>query len=164
MALPDEQTLWLLLVLFLLVWLLTRERRHRVTRHERRMPMSEDELGRVVFELARATDIEGLRHLYLSGGEARQVLGDRALAYLEARSVPRWLEEELVEIAARLADRQTYLSTRMGHDQMAWMRVRSTAGAEAEIPIGRAVRVGLFWRLQDPVGDWKPYGRVNATA
>lgn len=164
MALPDEQTLWLLLVLLLLLWLLTRERRHRAQTHERRRPISEDELGRVVFELARATDLEGFRHLYLSGGEARQVLGERAGAYLEARLVARWLEDELVEIAARLADRQAYVATRVAADGMAWMRVRGLSGAEDEIPIGHAVRVGLIWRLQDPVGDWKPYGKANATA
>jgi len=163
-ALPDQQTLWLLLVLMLLVWLLTRERRHRVQHHERRKPMSEDELGRVVFELARATDLESFRHLYLSGGEARQVLGERASAYMEARLAARWLEEELVEIAARLADRPSYLATRVAPDGMAWMRVRAAGGGEAEIPIGRVVRVGLIWRIQEAVGDWKPYGKANATA
>ena len=164
MPLPGEQTLWLLVVLLLLLWLLTRERGHRIANHERRKPLTEDELGRVVFELARTVDLDGFRHLYLSGAEARELLGEGAAAYMRPRTSGRWLEDEIVEISVRLADQPAYVSSRVDGDGMAWIRVRTATGVEREVPVGRAVRVGLIWRLRDPVGDWAPYGRATATA
>lgn len=164
MRLPGDQTLWLCLVLLLLLWLLTRERGHRIANHERRKPLSEDELGRVVFELARAVDLDGLRHLYLSGAEARALLGEGARGYMATRTRGRWLEDEMVEISARLAGRAAYVGTRVDVDGMAWVRVREPAGEEREVPVGRTVRVGVIWRLRDPVGDWRPYGSATATA
>jgi hypothetical protein len=161
--LPDRETLWLLVVLLLLLWLLTRTRQAEAAKKERRKPMTEHELGRVIFEIARSADLESFRHLYLTGGEAREVMGELAGAYLGARD-KRWLEDELVEIGARIGERSAYVGARIGPESMVFVRLRGMDGQERELPAGRAIQLGRIWRLRDPVGDWTRYGRESATA
>jgi hypothetical protein len=159
----DRQTLWLLLVMLLLLWLLTRTHQVETRRPERRKPLTADELGRVIFEVARSADLEAFRHLYLSGGEAREVMGEAAQAYLGRRE-HRWLEDEIVEIGARLGEDGAYAAARIGPESMVFVRVRTMDGQERECPAGHAVQVGQIWRLRDPVADWSRYGRESAMA
>ena len=163
MAAPDQQTMLLGVVMLLLLWLLTRSRENRVERHDRRKPLSEDELGRALFQIARDADLAAFRQLYLSGGEAQRVMDQGAEAYLGGRD-GRWLVEELVEIAARIGERTSYVSARIGPESMLWVKVRAMNGQVAEIPAGHVVQVGLIWRIRDPVSRWERYGKESANA
>jgi hypothetical protein len=124
-----------------LLWLLTRTRKTEAVRHERRKPLTEEELGRVLFEIARTADLTQFRHLYLSGGEAREIMGTGAAVYLGQRG-PAWLEEELVEIGARIGERSAFAGARIGPESMIFLRLRDMSGAEREIPGGHAIQVG----------------------
>lgn len=162
MTVPSQQTLLWLVVVLLLLWLLTR-REAAARGHARRKPMTEEELGRVVFEVARASDLEAFRHLYVSGGEARELLGDAATAYLDKRG-KRWLEEEFLEICVRVAAPARYEGARVAENGATVLLVRSPAAGAFELPIGRALRVGPIWRIVEPVGDWSQLRQVGAPA
>lgn len=163
MSPPDQRTLWLAVVMLLLLWLLTRSREQRIAHQERKKPMSEDELGRALFQVAREADLAAFRQLYLTGAEAQKVMGQVADAYLAQRD-GSWLVEELVEIGARIGERSSYVTARLGPESMLWMSVRAMDGTVLEVPAGRAVQVGLIWRIRDPVGQWDRYGKVRAKA
>lgn len=163
MSPPDQRTLWLAVVVLLLMWLLTRSREQRIEHHDRKKPLTEDELGRALFQIARDADLAAFRQLYLTGAEAQRVMGQGAEAYLSPRN-GSWLVEELVEIAARIGDRTSFVTARLGPESMLWMSVRAMDGSVVEFPVGRVVQVGLFWRIRDPVGQWERYGKERAKA
>ncbi|MFZ5481229.1 MAG: hypothetical protein ACOZNI_31005 [Myxococcota bacterium] len=160
MLLPDAQTLWLSVALLLCLWLLTRVRDDpRGRRPARRTPLSEDELGRVVFEVARAADIDQYRGLFLMGAEVPAALGKEAEAYLATRS-PRALEESLVEIGASIPDDAHYVATHvMGDKAVIEVLLRDKQARLVEI--GTAVRVGKAWRLKDPACPELPANAVQ---
>lgn len=161
MPVPSQQTLLWFVVVLLLLWLLTRRRERAAIGRQRRMPLTEAELGRVVFEVARSADLEAFRHLYVSGGEARDLLGDAASAYLDGRG-KRWLEDEFLEISVRVAPPVQYEGVHVGEDGVTVLRVRSLAAGAYELPVGRALQVGRIWRLVHPVGDWSQLRQVGA--
>lgn len=163
MTVPSQQTLLWFVVVLLLLWLLTRRRERAVTGHQRRKPMTEAELGRVIFEVARSADLEPFRHLYLSGVEARELMGAGAAAYLDQRG-KRWLEEEFLEISVRVAPPAQYEGIRVAEDGATVLLVRSPAAGAYELPVGRAARVGRIWRIVEPVGDWTLLRNVGAPA
>ena len=156
-----EQTLLLLIALLLALWLLTRTQRHQRALHRRRMPTSADELGRVLFAIAKTSDLDAFRHLYLSGAEARDLLGQAAVAYLQARE-QSWLDEELLEISVRVGPLVRYEGARIAPDGTTLLQVSSDATGAYEVPVGRAVQVGRIWRLREPVGDWTPHRWTGA--
>jgi len=160
-SVPSEQTQLLLVVVLLLLWLLTRTRQRRIAAPRRRLPLTHDELGRVIFEIARANDLDAFRHLYLTGPQARQVLGARATDYLRARE-KRWLEEEFLEISVRVQGVCRYQGVRVGEAGDVWLRVVKEGVGTFELPVGSAVQVDRIWRLRDPVGDWAPHRWVGA--
>ena len=162
MSPPSQETLLLFVAVLLALWLLTRSEQRRATVPHRRMPMTEDELGRVLFEIGRAEDLDAFRHLYLSGAEARRVLGWQARSYLGNRNKD-WLYDEFLEISVRIGSSSHYEGLRVDPRGRAFLRVRTEAAGSYEIPVGVALRVGRIWRLRDPVGDWSPHRRVGAT-
>ncbi len=161
MSVPSEQTQLLLVVVLLLLWLLTRTRQRRIAAPRRRLPLTHDELGRIIFEIARANDLDAFRHLYLTGQEARQLLGTRATEYLRLRE-KRWLEEEFLEIGVRVQGVCRYEGVRVGAAGDAWLRVAKEGVGSFELPVGTAVQVERIWRLRDPVGDWTAHRWVGA--
>ena len=161
MALPNQQTLLLYLVVLLLLWLFTRKQQERASVPQRRKPMTEEELGRVLFEVARSADLEAFRHLYLSGPEAREALGIGAGPYLDSRG-KKWLEEEFLEISVRVAAPARYEGVRSEADGATFLKAHSAAAGHYEVPVGKVVRVGHILRLAHPVGDWAPYRFAGA--
>jgi hypothetical protein len=159
MVLPDAQTLWLLVALLLCFWLFTRVRVEKARRPERRTPLSEDELGRVVFAVARAGDLEGYRGLFLLGSEVPAALGKGADAYLASRS-PRALEVGLGEIRARIPEGARFVAARVTGEDAA-IEIGLPDGTRRVVPIGTAVRVGRAWRLKDPEGPELPADAVQ---
>lgn len=153
MVLPDQPTLWLMVALLLCLWLLTRAtQRRQAVRPSRRKPMTPDELGRVLFEIARAADVEAYRGLFLAGPEARAVLGNDAGAYLDRRT-HQALEDSLVEIGARIPDTARFAGMTVDEDHNAHLTVHPASGSEYTILVGTAVRVENIWRLRDTFGQ-----------
>ncbi|MSQ01750.1 MAG: hypothetical protein EXR71_07635 [Myxococcales bacterium] len=162
MSPPSQETLLLFVAVLLALWLLTRSEQRRAAVPHRRKPMTEDELGRVLYEIGRAEDLEAFRHLYLSGADAQRVLGWQAKAYLKDRH-KTWLAEEFLEISVRIGPLSHYEALRVDPRGHAFLRVRTDGVGSYEIPVGSVLRVGRIWRLRDPVGDWTPYRWVGAS-
>ena len=141
----------LLVVLLLLgwLWLLVR-RREEEERHARRpTPLSVHELGHCLFLALQSRDPRRYRELFLTGGEARQLLGDDAPAYLEARTGPRVIEA-FEELARRVPRGSVYNGMKdLGDDRWALHYARPD-GSGGEVPVGTLVQVGTAWRIFAP--------------
>jgi integrase len=148
MLLPDSNTLWLLLALLLCFWLLTRVRASEVVA-ARRTPVTLDELGRSIFSAGRSGDFAAYRELYLAGGEAEAVFGERAGEYLDRRTRPA-LAGALERLGTALRPGCHFHSLLLGEDGQAYLQVREPGGAVLPVPVGSAVQVGAAWRLVDP--------------
>lgn len=148
MTLPDTSTLWLLLALLLCFWLLTRVRQQDAA-SARRTPLTLDELGRCIFGVGRSGDLAGYRELYLAGGEAQAVFGERAGEYLDRRTRPV-LTSALERLGSALRPGCHFHSLLLGEDGQAYLEVREPGGAVVPVPVGSAVQVGAAWRLVDP--------------
>lgn len=139
----------LLLVLLLLLWLLTVVRRRddpRDRRPRRPEPVTIDELGRLAFQAARSHDLHLWRDLFINGKEARALLGEKAQAFVEART-PELLHRVLDAVADQIAVDAVYdgiETDAAGHHAL---RVRSPTQGERLVGIGRSVQLGVAWRL-----------------
>ncbi|MDP2308032.1 MAG: hypothetical protein Q8P18_18550 [Pseudomonadota bacterium] len=149
MELPSDSQLLLYVVALLALWLLTRVQRREVVRQRRRAPMSHDELGRVLFEIARNQDLQGWRGVFLAGAEVQQVLGDDARGYLDARNTPR-LAASLRAIGLAIPQDATYHALHLDDAEDATMEVRLPDGGVRPIPVGKVARVGGVWRMHTP--------------
>ncbi len=91
------------LVALLVLWLVTRLMAPKPVveqPHHRAMAMNHEELGRLVFQVARSRDFFGFRDLFLNAHEASQLLGmQEADSYLQLRS-----DESLRDALGLLAD------------------------------------------------------------
>lgn len=143
-----QSTLLLLVAALLAVWLLLRVRRHERVRRERRSPRSLEELGRAVFEVARAADIEGYRDLFLAGAEAAVVMGDQAEAYLTRRN-QHALEERLITLGALIPDGAAYRGIEQTGPDRAAIIVAPQTGPRLLIDMGSIVRLGTVFRLRE---------------
>lgn len=142
----------LLLVAVLLCMLLL-SRVHREERGRRRparkAPLSPEELGHFVFEAGRSANIELYRGLYLSGGEARSLMGEQAADYLDRRD-PRVIEESLLSLGACLLNGSVFECVESKGEGEFSIRFRLPDGIRSHLDIGSAVKVGAIWRLRDP--------------
>ncbi len=153
----DWRTGLLLVVVLLLLALLGRVH-HRESYGAqrppvRRSPVSYDELGRTVFEMAVNCDLDGYRGLFLAGGEARHVLGARAEEYMNSRGMDV-LEESLITIGAYIPDGSVYHGVSItGTDRLA-IQVKSPLDEVVTVGIGTVAKVGAVVRLRKPAyGD-----------
>ena len=153
----DWRTGLLLVVVLLLLALLGRVhgREHSAAQRPtpRRSPVSYDELGRTVFEMAVNCDLDGYRGLFLVGGEARQIMGAGAGEYLNSRGLDV-LEESLITIGAHIPDGSVYHGVSIaGTDRLA-IQVKSPAAEVITVGIGTVAKVGAVVRLREPAyGD-----------
>lgn len=153
MVLTDQQAL-LTCVVLLLTALFVLRRRTRLedaSHPPRRRPVTQDELGRVVFEVARSADLDAYRGLFLAGREVREALGKNADRYLDART-HLLLQESLVNIGARVADGSHYGACHVVGNE-ARIEVRLPGGDVRQVPIGTIMRIRGVWRLRDPVTE-----------
>lgn len=163
------QTLLLSLVALLLLWLLARgpsakEAKGQQRRRMRRSPMTHEELGRAVFEVARGADFRGYRDLYLNGPEAGRLLGpDRASAYLRQRS-DEVLEDALAELAALIPEGAIFDGVKPVKGGMLGLRARSPGlkGPVAVIAVGTVTESGGVQRLVYPPPLFEDEQRINA--
>lgn len=140
----------LYVALLLALWLLLRVQRaeKEKTRPQRRAPANMHELGLVVFQTARAQDIEAFRGLFLAGKEAQLVFGDQASRYLEKRD-RRTLAESLASISALIPDGSRYDGVEEIAKDTYAIRITPPVGDPLLVGIGTSVRVGALWRLRD---------------
>jgi hypothetical protein len=149
MFLPPSRELWLYLLLLMALWLWLRvDFRKREPAPRRRMPMTPDELGHVLFEVARGGDLHAYRGLFISGPEVRKVLAADAPAYLEKRT-DRVVAQSLVDIGSRIPAGSRYAGFEVGSDGHGMLRVHPAEGDEYGIPVGTVVKVGPVLRLRD---------------
>ncbi len=117
---------------------------------ERRAPSSIDELGRAVFHVAVAADLDGYRELFLAGGEARTIFGENAEGYLERRALPV-LEEALVTISAMIPEGSRFVGAQSTGPETVAIRVLPPGQQEPIlVGIGSVLRVGNVYRIQEP--------------
>lgn len=158
MILPNHDTLLLLLALLLCLWLLTRvQEKQRAAPPPRRKPMTPDELGRVLFEVARAADVDAYRGLFIAGHEAQALFGEAAQSYLDSRN-HKMLTESLVEIGARIPVDARYAGCAISDAGEVTLTVRRPSGDSFGISAGTAVSCQRIWRLRDGFA----YGIANA--
>lgn len=154
-ATPADTNRRLLLgvVALLLLWLLARSpsaRGEEAPRRRRRTPLSHEELGRAVFQVARAADFQGYRDLFINGPEAGRLLGvERAKAYLRQRS-DDVLEDALAELAALLPPGAVYHAVKPVQGGMLGLETKGPTGTLAVIPVGTVTEVGGAQRLVYP--------------
>lgn len=141
----------LYLALLLALWLLLRVQRaeKEKARPQRRAPANMHELGLVVFQTARAQDLDAFRGLFLAGKEAHLVFGEDASRYLEKRD-RRTLAESLASIGAFIPDGSRYDGVEEIAKDTYAIRVTPPVGDPLLVGIGTTVRVGALWRLRDP--------------
>lgn len=141
----------LYLALLLAFWLLLRVQRaeQEKARPHRRAPSNMHELGQVVFQTARAQDLEAYRGLFLAGKEAHLVFGENAARYLERRD-RRTLAESLSSIGALIPEGSRYDGVEEIAKDTYAIRVTPPVGDPLLVGIGTSVRVGALWRLRDP--------------
>ena len=105
--LQDQNNALLVIVLLLLLWLwlLVSKREHAQGQAPRRqMPLTSDELGRMVFMAALSRNFRGYRSLFLNAFEAKEKLGDYSELYLEKRSLA-FLEKSFAELENQILHR-----------------------------------------------------------
>lgn len=139
----------LLLLLLLLLWLLTVVRRRddpRGRRPRRPEPVSADELGRLAFQAARSRDAHMWRDLFINGAEARELLGDRAQAFVEVRT-PEVLRSVLGAVADQIPIDAIFDGIETDDTGQHALRVRSETKGARLVGIGRSVQLGVAWRL-----------------
>ena len=116
----------------------------------RRSPSSIEELGRAVFQVALLADLEGYRELFLAGGEARSVFGEKAENYLERRALPV-LEEALATISALIPEGSRFVGAQSTGPETVAIRVLPPGQQEPIlVGIGSVLQVGTVYRIQEP--------------
>ena len=127
------------------LWLLVRRREetHRVVRPT---PLSHDELGRMVFTVARAGDVRAWRGLFLNGGEAAARMGENADHWLETHDVAH-LASMLRALADCIPKGAIYLGCGLQEDGRLALHIREKGGNERWVAFGVAEQVGVAWRL-----------------
>lgn len=117
-------------------------------RPERPSPVGDDELGRMVYTAILRADLAEFRQLFLTGGEARQVMGSDASVYLERLS-PEALEDALVEVSVFVQPGALFAGTERSGDTLSLV-VKDGQGNTRSVEIGTTARVGGVLRLKDP--------------
>lgn|GEM_PF-2215944 len=149
---PRDYTRELLAILALLIlWLLTRKhyRVQEARRPKRAAPVTPEELGRIVFQLVRSSDVNAYRALYLNGGEARDIFGPEGVqTYLEDRD-RRKLEGAFRVLAEQIPVGSQYESSQI-QEEVCILTVVGSDGAEIQMPVGRVALVGAVIRLVNP--------------
>ena len=147
----------LALVALLLLWALTRseeEKKVRRARPMRHSPVTLDELGRLVYGIAKGNNLDDYRALYINGGEARELIGGEAAeAYLNTRTVPM-LSKSLQGLFDALNGGQQYRGVESLPDERFALRFLGENGEEQVVPVASYVEVKAVLRLVIPATEW----------
>ncbi|NOY28305.1 MAG: hypothetical protein GXP62_20800 [Oligoflexia bacterium] len=158
-----SQRLMLAVVGLLLLWLLARnairERARGVAgqvatrpgqRPRRRIALSHDELGHLIFEAATGRHFHDFRDLFLNGPEAADLLGpDVAQAYLDQRN-DQVLRRCLEDLAQSIDQGAVFRGVEPLDDGMLGLRVQYANGLEGCLPVGTVTRIEAGYRIHLP--------------
>jgi hypothetical protein len=146
----DNTSKFLGLVALLLLWLLTRKQQERQGLYappERHHPVSIEELGRVIYSVVRASDLNAFRALYLNGSEASEVMGtERATLYLAQRT-RAYFSESLAVIKNQMPIGAIYVGLKMDDDMNCTLIINDPKGQPFEASVGEVVMVGAVLRM-----------------
>lgn len=152
----------------LMLWLLARSQyRQRVMavegqvatrpRPRRRVALSHDELGHLVFEAARGRRYHDFRDLFLNGPEAAELLGQGgAESYLDQRS-DRALHAALDHLAESIERGAIYVGVEPVDGGLLGLRVRYASGLEGLWPVGTVTEIAGGCRIHLPADQLARY-------
>jgi hypothetical protein len=158
----DQQT-WLkqhireieALLALLTLWLITRiygqtSAKNSPKAPTRSAPVTEEELGRILFGVGRGRDVDAYRTLFLNGAEAMTVLGaDNAERYLAKRSLAA-LEDACERLSSLLPSGTSYIKTEVTSTHQCILHVANPDGSGRTVAVGTIVRLGAVLRLVVP--------------
>ncbi len=143
------------LLALLCLWLITRIYGQTSTQNDRQppprpSPVTEEELGRIIFSIGRSADVDAYRMLFLSGAEAMQVLGPANTdQYLSERSHSS-LQVACGALSAQLPSGTSYVKTTIQSTDRCVLHVANPDGSGREISVGTVAKVGAVFRLIEP--------------
>jgi hypothetical protein len=140
----------------LVLWLITRIYGQSAAKKGERKaprpsPVSDEELGRIVFRVGRGQDVDAYRALFLNGAEAMQILGaDQAERYLSGRSLDL-LETACEALATQLPSGSSYIKTEINPMHQCIIHAANPDGSGRTVLIGTVAQVGAVIRLVTPI-------------
>ena len=119
------------------------------TRADRPVPITDEELGRFVFHAVVAADLDEFRALFLTGAEAREVLGSAHVErYLSTRT-PQRLEDALVELAVQIPEDSHFVGVERA-DALLSVVIANAQGTEKTVMLGTVAELGATRRMISP--------------
>ncbi len=143
------------LIALLTLWLIARIYTQSHTKHTRKphvrpSPISGEELGRILYGVGRANDVDTYRALFLNGAEAMQILGaNKAERYLSHRSLAA-LADACEQLAQQLPSGTSYVNTEVTPSHQCILNVANPDGSGRRISVGTIAEVGAVLRLVTP--------------
>ena len=146
----QENALLIIVVLLLLwLWLLVSRRQEENTLNIRKIPLSENELGRAVFMSCLSNDLRGYRSLYLTAKESHDKLGDVSEQYLTQRDASV-LEHAFDSLCQSITVGCIYKGIETETTGVLVLQVQDTVGEKSTVSIGTMTMVKNVYRLLSP--------------
>lgn len=136
------------LLLALWLWLLVSKREEEQRLPQRQMPLTSDELGRMVFMAVLSRNLKSYRSLFLNAFEAKEKLGNYSEQYLEKRDLS-FLQKAFSELESQIPKGTVYIGVDKSETTLLSIVVRKE-NVEVSIPIGSISKIGLAIRLLEP--------------
>ena len=145
----DNALLIIVLLLLLWLWLLVSRRQDEDILNIRKIPLSENELGRAVFMSCLSNDLRAYRSLYLTAKEAHDKLGDVAEQYLEQRDASI-LEAAFNTLCESIKVGCIYKGIESRENRVLILKVQDSIGEIRAVSIGSMTMVKNVYRLLSP--------------
>jgi hypothetical protein len=145
----DNALLIIILLLLLWLWLLVSRRQEDNTITQRKVPLSENELGRAVFMSCLSNDLRGYRSLYLTAKEAHDKLGDLSEQYLTQRDASI-LEQSFDILCQSITVGCVYKGIKPKESGVLILEVQGSIGEISTVSIGSMTMVKNVYRLLSP--------------
>ena len=145
----DNALLIIVLLLLLWLWLLVSRRQEEDILNIRKIPLSENELGRAVFMSCLSNDLRAYRSLYLTAKEAHDKLGTIAEQYLEQRDASV-LEGAFNKLCESIDVGCIYKGIESDSTGILILQVQDTNGSIKTVSIGAMTMVNNVYRLLTP--------------
>ena len=145
----DNALLIIVLLLLLWLWLLVSRRQDEDILNIRKIPLSENELGRAVFMSCLSNDLRGYRSLYLTAKEAHDKMGDLSEQYLTQRDASI-LEQSFDILCQSIRVGCFYKGIEPKESGVLIREVQDSIGEIRTVSIGSMTMVKNVYRLLSP--------------
>jgi|GEM_PF-5885836 len=145
----DNALLIIVLLLLLWLWLLVSRRQEEDILNIRKIPLSDNELGRAVFMSCLSNDLRAYRSLYLTAKEAHDKLGTIAEQYLEQRDASV-LEGAFNKLCESIKVGCIYKGTEPDQSGVLCLQVQPKSGEQFKVTVGTMTVVENVYRLLSP--------------